>query len=83
MRRFCFLRNVMDVQGYGSTPYYRRFGQQFLGHKVPFVAYIAYMIFDRQTKVLRDHPLAPKCHKGIFIGYESDPVAAGLAFDSL
>ena len=73
MRCFCFLRNTSDIQFYGTTPYFKRFGRQFLGKKIPFGAEIAYMKFDRNAKVIRDHPLAQKIHKAIFIGYDVRP----------
>ena len=73
MRCSCFLRNVSCVQFYGSTPYFRRFGEAFKGHKVPFGAEIGFMKFDSSVRAIRDHPLYHKVHKGLFIGYDLRP----------
>ena len=49
MRCYCFLRNVNDIQFYGTTPYFRRYGTQFKGHCIPFGAEVGFMKFDAQV----------------------------------
>ena len=73
MRCYCFLRNVNDVQFYGSTPYFRRYDESFKGHCIPFGAEVGYMKFDLSIRAIRDHPMHSKVHKGLFIGYDTRP----------
>ena len=57
MKCYCFLRNACDVQHYGTTPYFRRFGEQYPGHKIPFGAEIGYLKgVLGELAGLRDHP---------------------------
>ena len=73
MKCYCFLRNVNDIQFFGTTPYYKRFGKHFKGHCIPFGAEVGYLQFDRDGKATRDHPMHSKIHKGLFLGYDVKP----------
>ncbi len=42
MRTYCMLRNITDVQHHGTTPYFKRYGIQFTGHRIPFGAEVGY-----------------------------------------
>ena len=59
MQCFTFLRNACDIQHFGTTPYFARFGVDFKGLRIPFGAEISYMKFEMETKVVRDHPFGP------------------------
>ena len=65
---YVFLRNVTDRLTDGHTAYYRRFGCEFKGPRIPFGAEVSYL------PVAPQHPKEAKEYsqrrRGIFVGYE-------------
>ena len=64
MNCYCLLRNVTDAQKDGSTPYRKRYGQDYSGPVIPFGALLEYLPVTEQYKS-RTHKYGNKMLQGI------------------
>lgn len=66
---YCFLRNITDKIVGGQTPWFKRFGKDFDGPRIPMGAEIKYKPISKND-LKRTHKFGDKRLRGIFVGYK-------------